>query len=175
VRPVLLSGKCPKTISLFLVRKSAFVQVGGFDPLLQAFQDTDLWIRLADHWHFDAIDEALAIVHSHDGERITTSLEPRIAGLDAFVRKWGPEMEAVMGEEGVRRFVREHLAVAYGNEVLRLVAAKDTRQARAAARNYFKHVGLSRPRQALGLLIAILLGPKAHIRIRNASRHFVLE
>jgi hypothetical protein len=175
IRPDLLAGRCPKTVSLFLLRRAPFDAIGGFDPGLRAFQDTDLWLRLSESWDFDAIDQALAVVHSHIGERVTTSLEPRLAGLEAFLSKWGPEMEDVMGSDGVRRYAREHLAVAYGNEIVRLLEAADRGTAMSVAKTYFREVGLTKPRQAAGLIVALLLGPKARSRLKHTSRRFTFE
>jgi glycosyltransferase involved in cell wall biosynthesis len=40
-----------------MIRQQAFIAVGGFDELLTNAQDSDLWLRLAAHYHFVAVSE----------------------------------------------------------------------------------------------------------------------
>jgi hypothetical protein len=171
IRNVLLTGRCPKTVSLFMLRREAFAGVGGFDEALTAFQDTDLWLRMCGAWAFEAIDEALVVVHEHPGPRVTTSLQPRREGLDRFLEKWGDEMTEAMGAEGLDRFRRRHLAVSLGSEVLRLLDAGERRLAWVAAQRYFSEVRLANRPQALGLLIGLLFGAETHRRWRTRYRH----
>jgi glycosyltransferase involved in cell wall biosynthesis len=166
IRPILLSGRCPHTTSLFLVRRKALEECGGFDPRLAGFQDTDLWIRMSVGWKFDFVDEPLAIVHSHRGQRLTTSIGVRTAAVDAFLAKWGPEMEQVIGSEELAKFRAGKLAAAQGARVLELVETGNRRVALAELRKYIQLAGVSNPRQLGGLALAVALGPGSHTRIK---------
>lgn len=170
VREVLLTGRCPKTVSLFTVRRAAFTEVGGFDERLPAFQDTDLWLRMSQSWPFEVIDEALVVVHDHPGPRVTTNLGPRLVGLDRFLDKWNDEMAEAMGSAGVDRYRRRHLATAYGSEVLRLLDDGERLHALGAIRRYFREAGLVNRPQAMGLLIGFLFGSETHRRWRSRDR-----
>jgi glycosyltransferase involved in cell wall biosynthesis len=167
IRDVLLSGRCPRTTSLFVVRREAFEGVGGFDASLPGFQDTDLWIRMSEDWEFDAVDEPLAIVHSHSGPRITTDVEARREALDAFLAKWGADMELMMGTSGVNRYRRNQMAVALGAKVLEQAARRDRVAASAALGEYLAASGIRRPAQFAGLLVAIAFGSSAHERAKR--------
>lgn len=170
VRDILLSGRCPKTVSLFMVRRTAFSEVGGFDEYLSAFQDTDLWLRLSQSWSFEAVNEALVVVHEHSGPRVTTGPEPRREGLDRFLDKWGDQMTTVMGADGVDRYRRKHLAVSYGSEVLSFLNSGNRLHALRATRRYFGEVGLVNRPQAIGLVVGLLFGVRTHRRWRSRYR-----
>jgi len=45
--------------STVLLKRSALVQVGGFDSGHQVNEDVDLWLRIAEHFNFGCIDEVL--------------------------------------------------------------------------------------------------------------------
>lgn len=70
-----------------LIRKSAFDALGGFDPLMHAVQDLDLWLRIAKEYMVDYVAEPLVIYHYHDGEQITKNHKKRIAGLSRIIEK----------------------------------------------------------------------------------------
>jgi glycosyltransferase involved in cell wall biosynthesis len=166
----LMSGRCPRTVSLFVVRRAALESVGGFDERLRGFQDTDLWIRMSAQWEFDAVDEPLAVVHNHGEARITTDIDARRAALDGFLAKWGTQMEARIGRAGVDRYRRDQLAVAQGSVVLALVRAGRRLEAFPALLRYLRLAGLSHPRQLAGLILATLAGGRAHARVKGAQQ-----
>jgi glycosyltransferase involved in cell wall biosynthesis len=170
IRSVLLSGRCPRTVSLFLVRRDALIGVGGFDEELAGFQDTDLWIRLSENWEFNAVDEALAIVYEHPGDRVTTDPAVRARALDSFLGKWGSEMAKEIGVEGVADYRRRHLAVAQGALVLRKISQGRRRQAVPELVRYFRDAGWSNPRQGVGLLVAMVGGIPLHNRLKAALK-----
>lgn len=170
IRRDLLGGRCPRTVSLFLVRKSALEDASGFDEALAGFQDTDLWIRLSEDWKFEAVDEALTIVHEHAGPRVTTDPSVRDQALASFLGKWGDEMVAVMGASGLAKYRRRQMAVAQGALVQAEVAAGRRRQAFVELGRYFRGAGLSKPSQGAGLLVACVFGIRLHNRARKAFR-----
>jgi glycosyltransferase involved in cell wall biosynthesis len=65
--------------SSVMIRRSALEHVGAFDPRLELAIDYDLWLRVAKHYAFDFIDEALVKYRTGHGslskrivDRITT-------------------------------------------------------------------------------------------------------
>jgi glycosyltransferase involved in cell wall biosynthesis len=167
IMPELLSGNCPRTVSLFVVRKSALERAGGFDEGLRGFQDTDLWLRLAPDWEFDAVEAPLAVVHNHSSSRITTDVGARRQALAGFLARWGEAMEAHIGDSGVRDYEIEQMAVAHGAEVLSLVRHGQRLQAVGELRQYLDLVGFSKPRQLAGLLVACLGGIRLHTGVKR--------
>lgn len=170
IRPVLLSGRCPHTVSLFMVRRSALKEVDGFDTSLRGFQDTDLWIRLADKWEFDAVDEALVVVHEHSGARVTRDVAAREEALDRFLGKWQEPMEEFMGVSGIAAYRRRNMAVAQGALVLSLVEEGKRGRAIRELIQYVRMAGFSNVKQAIGLVLACLGGTRVHSWLRNAFR-----
>ncbi len=71
-----------------LIRKECLKEVGGFDPLMQAAQDYDVWLRLAERYEIDYVDEPLVMYHEHKGERITTNPKKKISGLERINQKY---------------------------------------------------------------------------------------
>lgn len=170
IRPVLFTGRCPHTVSLFMVRRKALEEVDGFDASLRGFQDTDLWIRLAGKWEFDAVDEALVVVHEHSGARITRDVAAREQALDGFLGKWQEPMEEFMGVSGVAAYRRRNMAVAQGALVLSLVEEGKRGRAIRELAQYVRIAGFSNLKQAIGLVLACLGGIRAHSWLRNAFR-----
>lgn len=170
IREALFSGECPHTVSLFLVRREALMDAGGFDPSLAGFQDTDLWIRLSERWDFDAVDEALVVVHSHSGVRVTTDPQARERALDAFFDKWREPMTQSMGAAGIAAYRRRNMAVAQGAHVLSLVETGKRARAWRELFAYLQIAGVSNPAQAGGLILACLFGTRIHSRLRVMFR-----
>lgn len=77
-----------------LIKKSCLVSVGGFDPLMQAVQDYDVWLRLAEKYAIDFVDEPLVLYHIHMDERITTNAKRRINGTERLCQKFNSYLEA---------------------------------------------------------------------------------
>lgn len=70
-----------------LIRTECLREIGGFDPLMQSSQDYDAWLRLAARYRIDCVEEPLACYHRYDGERITTNIPQKIAGLERLNEK----------------------------------------------------------------------------------------
>jgi glycosyltransferase involved in cell wall biosynthesis len=67
----------PVCFSSVVVRRSVFEAVGYFDPALPLSIDYDLWLRVARHFEFDYVDEALVRYrtgHANLSSRITERL-----------------------------------------------------------------------------------------------------
>jgi len=70
-----------------LIRKSALVDLNGFDVLMQSAQDYDMWLRLAQKYKVKFVDESMGIYHLHEGETITANLTKKLNGLERIVEK----------------------------------------------------------------------------------------
>lgn len=55
-----MSGGTYSVTSSFMIRRQAFLEIGGFDPAMRYCEDWDLWLRLSSAGHtFFALDEEL--------------------------------------------------------------------------------------------------------------------
>lgn len=84
----LLYSNFIESTSYPLIRKKCLQEIGGFDPLMQAAQDYDVWLRLAERYEIDYVDEPLVLYHEHEGERITTNYARKISGLERINKKY---------------------------------------------------------------------------------------
>lgn len=73
--------------SVSLLRKDSVEKVGAFDVKMPSSQDYDLWLRLSKEYEVDYVDEELVIYYVHGGERITTDLDKKMAGLSRINEK----------------------------------------------------------------------------------------
>ena len=73
--------------SIPLIKLECLREIGGFDPLMQSSQDYDVWLRLADKYPVECVQEPLVIYHEHSGERITNNPAKKIAGLERINKK----------------------------------------------------------------------------------------
>ncbi len=71
-----------------LIRKACLETVGGFDPLMQSVQDYDVWLRLAEKYEIDFVNEPLVLYHIHGEERISTNINKRIKGTERLYKKF---------------------------------------------------------------------------------------
>ncbi len=70
-----------------LIKTECLRNIGGFDPLQQSAQDFDVWLRLAENYAIDYVDESLVIYHIHENEQISKTSTKRIAGLERLNEK----------------------------------------------------------------------------------------
>ena len=89
----LLFSNFIESTSYPLIRKECLKEVGGFDPLMQAAQDYDVWLKLAEKYEIDYVDEPLVLYHEHEGERITTNPQKKISGLERINKKYASYLE----------------------------------------------------------------------------------
>ncbi len=127
----LLRGWHPPTPSLFMVKRSSLLEVGGFDEGLPCAQDYDLWLRLAEASnHFAAVNEPLAVKHEHAEGHMSADPAVRVRGSEILDRKWGPAITRHLGPKAYRRwkarrcgnvqsahFKRVRYAVAHGQRI----------------------------------------------------------
>ena len=70
-----------------LMRTRCVIDVGGFDELMPAVQDMDLWLRIALKYPVTSIPEPLIIYHVYAGEKISNNPQKKIAGLKRLNEK----------------------------------------------------------------------------------------
>ena len=90
----LLSINFIGSTSFPLIRKSNLIDIDGFDPLMQSVQDYDVWLRIAEKYEIDYIDEPLVIYHEHNDGRITTNPQKRINGTTRLCQKFQTYLDA---------------------------------------------------------------------------------
>ena len=113
-----LSGECPTSTSLVLVKREVLLAAGCFDETLPSFQDFDMWLRCLKFGNFAYVDEALVEFIQHGGERTSVNLVRRMAGLAAIEQKWGREMSVYAHFSRFRRRVRIDALIANGKASL---------------------------------------------------------
>lgn len=69
----LLMGDFVSVITV-LVRRSALIEVGGFDPLTSGAEDYDLWLRLAHHFRFQFVPGPVAVYRPSPSGLLTTTI-----------------------------------------------------------------------------------------------------
>ncbi len=70
-----------------LMRTECLREIGGFDVSMQSAQDADVWLRLAAGYRIDYVETPLVYYHKHSGERITTNVAKKIAGMERLNEK----------------------------------------------------------------------------------------
>ncbi len=76
------------TGSNFVIRRSAFDSLNGFDPELQVSNDKDFLVRfLLAGFSYVVVPEFLAIHRRHGGPQLTAANERRAAGKETYLRK----------------------------------------------------------------------------------------
>ncbi|MFW5803665.1 MAG: glycosyltransferase family 2 protein [bacterium] len=106
----LLSGWCPSTPTMFMVKRSVMKKVNGFDENLPTFVDYDLWLRIAQAGYtFDFVDEPLIVKYEHLGEQIAKNPSKRVEGLKIFIHKWGEQIKNVNGKKVFVRWKRNKI------------------------------------------------------------------
>jgi O-antigen biosynthesis protein len=91
--------------SVGMVRRAALDAIGGFDETLPAAQDADLWLRLSERYHIDAVPDALVrIAKVHDSDRISVNAASSTRGRELFLAKHAAKMRR---EKVLHLFLRD--------------------------------------------------------------------
>ncbi|MBL8012336.1 MAG: glycosyltransferase family 2 protein [Candidatus Omnitrophica bacterium] len=100
----LLISNCVRTLSSVIVRRSALLKAGGFDPQLRSCQDWDLYIRLAKECSFECINEPLTVyyVNKKDPSRISNARKSIVQGHEAVARKYQADYQGLSKSERLR-------------------------------------------------------------------------
>ena len=70
-----------------IIRKECFNTCGLFDESLPSYDDWDMWIRIAEEFKFDFVDEPLAKVYTH-GEQTSTNIDTTIKMRELLFEKY---------------------------------------------------------------------------------------
>ena len=70
-----------------LIRKSALVDIGGFDERLLARQDYDCWLRISNKYKIRGVNLPLFVHYMHDGEQISKNYKKAYIGYLLIYRK----------------------------------------------------------------------------------------
>ncbi len=84
----ILSGWCPASTSLFVVKKESIVKAGLFDESLPSFQDYDMWLRLSEVCDFAYNDSILVVKYEGFGEQTSRNPKRRVAGYTRICEKY---------------------------------------------------------------------------------------
>jgi len=114
----LLEGSCAIFTPLAIVRRECFENCGGFDESLPSYQDLDLWLRIAQYYHFDFVNEPLVVMHNRLRGKITTDVDAKLEGRRLIHRKWGPIIKEQLGERAYRLQLSKGLSQIYANAVI---------------------------------------------------------
>ena len=98
----------PIVPSTAVIRKSAFADVGLFDPSYELGEDTELCLRLAERWRFAHVKGGLAYKRRHK-EQLTNRLDallPIAAAQTQIFIKRNPELAPLAGKRMARRYSR---------------------------------------------------------------------
>ena len=87
IYPSLIKSNIIGSTSFPLLRKEYLSSIGGFDTEMQSAQDADVWLRLAERYDVDFVNEFLVLYHVHDGEQISKNVKKKIAGLERLNEK----------------------------------------------------------------------------------------
>lgn len=99
---LLLANRISGSGSAVLVRREVLQETGGFDTALQAAEDWDMWLRIADGRDVDFAPEALVDIRRH-GTSMQTDTFRMLRNYTAFFVKWldrGRGHPAVMKQWG---------------------------------------------------------------------------
>ena len=70
-----------------LLRKKHLDEIGGFDELLASGQDYDVWVRLAQKYEVNYVEDVLVTYYVHGGDQITKNYKKRIDGQERLLSK----------------------------------------------------------------------------------------
>jgi glycosyltransferase involved in cell wall biosynthesis len=96
--------------SVPLIKRYVLDEVGLFDESFHAAQDTELWLRIAKHYHSATVYEPLALIHRHRSDRITSNNQKQLLGTYALLRKHWKELPVQRKYTLIKRLIRKGLA-----------------------------------------------------------------
>jgi beta-1,4-mannosyltransferase len=91
-RALLLDNVVGET-SVGMVRRGVLKELSGFDEMLPARQDVDLWLRIAQRYRVEVVADVLVTVNKRDDQdRITANIAGRMKAREMFGRKHRDEL-----------------------------------------------------------------------------------
>ena len=70
-----------------LIRTKVLKEIGGFDVLMQSAQDYDVWLRIAEKYEVNFVENPLVLYHFHSGDQITKNPSKKVSGLERILLK----------------------------------------------------------------------------------------
>jgi glycosyltransferase involved in cell wall biosynthesis len=143
------------TPSSVMCRRSALLEIGGFDENMPSLEDWEFYIRLRGRFAF--VDEPLTNYYLHDGGRMMEDYQTRVSALELLYQKNLPEL---------LRKRRSHAAI-LGQFGYVLLAAGE----RAQARRYVLRSLWLRPfsRRMVRLLLKVELGEAGAAKVSKVT------
>jgi glycosyltransferase involved in cell wall biosynthesis len=173
VHEQLLQGWCPATTSLFLIRREALSDVGGFETGVMSFEDYDLWLRLAETYNFDYYPEPLVVKRVNGDDQLSSGGSVRRHNLNAFLNKWGDQMAAV-DPSAPRRFKRQHIRNIAWDKTMEALDSGDRIDSIRQFKQYCQYG--SPPLRRIGeYAIFFFGGQRIHSNIRSMYKKFAWE
>lgn len=83
----LIAGNFIGSTSFPLIRRACLLEIGGFDVQMQSAQDMDVWLRLAEKYPVEYVDEPLVCYYVHEGDQISKNYKKRISGQERLIEK----------------------------------------------------------------------------------------
>lgn len=165
----LLTGWCPSTTSMFLVKKECFQKSGYFDESLQSFQDYDMWLTLAREHTFACCEEYLIVKYQHGFEQLASNPIKRQHALDTLAKKWKillKESELEVFEKTIEKFQKKIYEIEFAklrNEGLYIKSLKKSMQILKMGNNKIKDI--------VELIITLIFGIKVIPNIRLLKQY----
>lgn len=111
--PHLLAFWTAPNTSTLMIRRASFLGLGGFDETLSSCQDHDLWMRIATRGLLvDCVRAPLSCFCFDQQERISSDPAARLAGIEGFLAKWRPTIDASGGSAAFHRFRNRYYVAA---------------------------------------------------------------
>lgn len=150
--------------SSVIVKKDVFSKAGYFDEDIKIYEDFDLWIRIAQHYHVGNIDEALVKYHDAESiERISIDPQKINQATGTTRRKYKHLYEKLTEQE--KKLHRSQMYFGRGN--LNLNRGHRFK----AAKCYILSLSL-KPRLRTMFYLTTVLVPKKHI---NKYKYFIAD
>ena len=164
----LLSGYWLLT-STMLVRRSAFLELGGFDPSINHLEDYDFSLRLASTSRRVAVvPEPLTVQWDHDDDRLTLEGAKMLRGFRVVEERWGPIVRSRLGNAGYKRWVAGHATHWMYDAVLEAVARGDRASALRHCLDLARCVPAGDTSKTLASALAyLILGHRANRALRR--------
>lgn len=79
--------------SCIMVRKSCLKKTGSFDENLLASQDYELYLRIAQNYKIDFVEEPLIIYYDHKGDRISRNIKAKNNARKYILKKYSKQLD----------------------------------------------------------------------------------
>lgn len=140
--------------SVAILKRNALIEIGGFDPEMEASQDWDVWIRICKHGEVNYSDDALINYYIYPGERITNDTERRLRALLHLNEKNRDDLNKYKNAKALRKIYEMRLR-AINNDF------------KGAVKNYIQLIRI-RPKKILSNIIAAKSFARLLIKKENA-------